>query len=65
MPALNLDVLPEQPINTCIHPAVYREGLLKPFESLSNEQIIQIACNADARKAAEFRDLITLTLIEE
>ncbi len=63
MQNVELEVLPEQP-ETQIQVAVYRDGLSTVDTSLTNEEIIDIACCACAAKAQTFRDLITLTLVE-
>ncbi len=58
-----LEVLPTHP-ETRTQLAIFRDGLSEAFASYTDEELIKIACNADARKAPIFRSLITLNLVE-
>ncbi len=59
----SLEVLPTRP-ETRTQLAIFRDGLSEAFASYTDEEFIEIACNADAPRAPYFGSLITLILVE-
>lgn len=50
--------------NIEVIPVIYHDGLIASYAMMSNEELLKIACDADARNASVFGNLITLTVVE-